>query len=69
MQERNAANIYKARHVLLGLEDNPIEAEIPNTYIIQINSNNSNTVGSNGDADKLGESTKMNMLPYGILSK
>ncbi len=34
-QERNASAIYRARSLLLGLEEEPIKAAIPDTYNIQ----------------------------------
>ena len=35
LQERNAAGMYIARHRILGLEGDPIKAEIPETYKLQ----------------------------------
>ena len=68
-KERNASKIYKARQVLLGLEEDAIEAEIPDTYIIRFNSIDPN-LNSNGDGVKDGNMTKINnMAPYGVFSK
>lgn len=69
MKERNASNIYKARQVLLGLEEDAIEAEIPDTYIIRFGSTDPN-FSSNGDGDKDGNMTQINNIPpYGVFSK
>jgi len=38
-QERNASGMYRARHVILGLEGDPIKADIPETYKLQSVSN------------------------------
>ena len=40
--------MYKTRHILLGLEDDPIKAEIPDTYIIRFSASDVN----NEDGDK-----------------
>ena len=68
MKERNASNIYKARHALLGLEDDPIEAEIPDTYIIQFGTSNS---GVNGNifSDRSVEHVNNNVPHDGFFSK
>ena len=67
-QERNASNIYKARHFLLGLEDDLIEAEIPDTYNIRFGSSNDNV--ASGKAEKAMNASNMNLLTsYDIFSK
>jgi len=69
LKERNASNIYKARQVLLGLEEDAIEAEIPDTYIIRFGSTDP-VPSSNSDGDIDGNMTKINnMAPYGVFSK
>ena len=55
--------------MLLGLDEDAIEAEIPDTYIIRFGATDPN-LSSNGDGDKDGNMTKINnMAPYGVFSK